>query len=122
MAAARVKVEQMQVIHDDHRMRVERVEEQAVKGLLQGERMGLGRGFNEILHVQEDPAGLFVHFLQDGRLAPTHAAREPQNGAELKARCQGVKRLLLCRGEVCVCIVWHKPHAYTLTHSNSLPR
>ena len=63
MAAARVKVEQMQVIHDDHRMRVERVEEQAVKGFLQRKRMGFGRGLDEVLHVQEGPAGLFVHFL-----------------------------------------------------------
>ena len=100
MAAAGEEVEQVQVIHDDHRVRVERVEEQPVKGLLQGKRMGLGRGLDEILHVQENPAGLFMHFLQDGCLAPTHTAREPEDRAELEARCQGVKRLLLCRAEV----------------------
>jgi hypothetical protein len=75
MAAAGVKVEQMQVIHDDHRVSAEGVEEQAVKGFLQRKRMGFGRGLNEVLHVQENTAGLLMRFLQDGCLAPTHTAR-----------------------------------------------
>ena len=95
MAAARVKVEQMQVIHDDHRVRAEGVEEQPVEGFLEGERMGFGRRLDKVFHVQKDSTGLFVQFFQDGRLATANAAPKAQNGAELKARGQGIKRALL---------------------------
>ena len=57
-------------------MRSERIEKQVVEGFLESERMGLGRGFDEVLHAQQHSADLLVQCPQNGGLAP---AKPPQS-------------------------------------------
>jgi len=60
-------------------MRLERVEDQLIERFLQRERVVLGGGFHEILHVEKRAADLLMQFLQDGGFAAARAAGQPQN-------------------------------------------
>ena len=85
MAAGRGKIDQVHVVHDHDRVRLESVEEQLVKSFFKRQGMVFGGSFNEILHVQKDSAGLFVQLLQNRGLAAANSAPKANNRPDLQA-------------------------------------
>src|SRR5262249_54657051 len=91
VASGAVEIEQMKVVHDDGRMRLQRVTDEVIERLLQRERMVFGRSFHEILHLQERTADLLVQLPEDGGFAATDATPKPDNRSGLKASREGIK-------------------------------
>jgi hypothetical protein len=87
MAASGGKIGQVHVVHDENRVRPERVEEELVKCFFECEGVVFGGGFHEIPHAQKDAAHLLVQFLQDGGFAAANAAPQTNNRSDLDA-CQ----------------------------------
>ena len=101
MAAGGVKVEQVEVIQDDHGMSLEGIKQQPEGRFLEGERVVLGGGLDKILRVQECTANLLLEFLENRGLATATAGRsrriEPtRKPAERESKalcCAGHKRV-----------------------------
>jgi hypothetical protein len=85
MAAGREEIDQVHIVHDHGRVRLERVEEQSVKSFFERQGVILGGSFDEILHAQKDSADLLVQFLQNRALAAANSAPQTNNRSDLQA-------------------------------------
>ena len=97
MAASRVEIQQVHVIDDYERVGLQSVHDQVVEGFLERQWVFAGGGFNKLFHVQESAAELLLELSQKSGLAAAGAAPYAQNGADLNAGQQRIKRSLLSR-------------------------